>query len=153
MQRKISKHIPLLKQEGALKSFFPNAWVKRKGESEIHWVGEVKPTPLSATYTLYLRYKKGDEAEVFVVSPSPLPLAKGKKRLPHVYNHAKQRLCLYYPVEKEWDSSKYYVKSLIPWACEWLMHYEIWVATGNWKGGGIEHEEDAFEWNKIVYTN
>ena len=43
----------------------------------------------------------------------------------------------------EWNSSMYYVKTLIPWACEWLMHYECWVATGAWHGGGIHHETEA----------
>jgi hypothetical protein len=33
----------------------------------------------------------------------------------------------------------YYVQSLIPWACEWLCHYELWVSTGIWHGGGIDH--------------
>ena len=28
--------------------------------------------------------------------------------------------------------------TIVPWACEWLLHYEIWLATGEWHGGG-EH--------------
>ena len=47
------------------------------------------------------------------------------------------------PSGKEWDTGMYYVKTLIPWACEWLNHYELWVSTGTWHGGGIHHETEA----------
>jgi len=26
--------------------------------------------------------------------------------------------------------------TILPWAAEWLAHYEIWFATGTWYGGG-----------------
>ena len=81
--------------------------------------------------------------KIYVVDPLPLSLASGKHLLPHVYSTPKQQLCLYYPKDKEWDSSMFYVQSLIPWACEWLVHYEVWVATGEWLGGGISHEAEA----------
>ena len=142
MQRRTSRQIPLIHQAGALKSYFPDSKITRKGDDEIRWTHTVKPTPLSASYSLLLHYKKGKGASVYVVSPKPLPLAKGKTRLPHVYNHKEQKLCLHYPKANEWNTSMYYVKSLIPWACEWLMHYEIWVGIGEWKGGGIEHNEE-----------
>lgn len=132
----------LLIQEGSLRSYFPNSQIKRKDDSEIDWIGKIKPTPLSATYMLRIHYKRGDSVKVYVVNPKPLRLFPGEKRLPHVYNQAEQRLCLYYPKNKEWDASKLYVHTLIPWACEWLMHYEIWVCTGKWEGGGIEHNFD-----------
>lgn len=28
--------------------------------------------------------------------------------------------------------------TIIPWTSEWLLHYEYWVLTGIWQGGGIE---------------
>ncbi|MBB6327651.1 hypothetical protein FHS59_003294 [Algoriphagus iocasae] len=145
MRKRTNKPIPLFQQEAALKSFFPDSKISRKSDSEITWTHTVKPTPLSAAYTLLLHYKKTDGAKVYVVSPKPLRLAEGKDRLPHVYNQAEQRLCLYFPITNEWNPSMLYVKTLIPWACEWLMHYEIWVGTGEWKGGGIEHDEENNE--------
>ncbi|MCA6381208.1 MAG: hypothetical protein IM606_17480 [Cytophagales bacterium] len=135
--------ISLMVQEGTLKSFFPGTKVTRKGETELTWVGSVTPTPLSPSYTLRLNYKYKKGAEVFVIDPSPLKLAEGKVVLPHVYSTPKQQLCLYYPQENEWDTSMLYVKTLIPWACEWLFHYELWVCTGTWHGGGIHHEAEA----------
>ena len=33
------------------------------------------------------------------------------------------------------------VNTIIPWTSEWLLHYELWHATGKWLGGG--HRNDA----------
>lgn len=130
----------MIHQEGALRSYFPGSSITRKGEREITWVHTVTPTPLSETYKIKLHYKKEEGISVYVVEPK-LTLAEGKKVLPHVYSTPEQKLCLYYPAGKEWHPGMYYVKTLIPWACEWLYHYEIWVGTGIWHGGGIDHGE------------
>ena len=26
--------------------------------------------------------------------------------------------------------------TIVPWTAEWLVHYEIWLVTGEWYGGG-----------------
>ena len=135
--------VPLLHQAGALKSYFPDSSINRKGDEEIEWICTITPSPLSSSYTLRLHYKRNEGAKVYVLDPKPLKLAKGKTRLPHVYSTQEQRLCLYYPNDREWHVGMFYVKTLIPWACEWLVHYEIWAGTGIWKGGGIEHENMA----------
>ena len=135
--------IPLIHQAGTLKSYFPESEIKRKGDTELTWIGTVTPSPLSASYTLMLHYKYNKGAKVYVIDPKPLQLAKGESVLPHVYSTPEQRLCLYYPDYNEWDTSMFYVKTLIPWACEWLVHYECWVATGTWHGGGIHHETEV----------
>jgi len=45
------------------------------------------------------------------------------------------RLCLYY--HYEYDVTRMLLAdTVIPWASEWLLHYEIWLATGTWHGGG-----------------
>jgi hypothetical protein len=30
-------------------------------------------------------------------------------------------------------------KSIVPWLGLWLIHYEGWLATGHWEGGGVDH--------------
>ena len=80
---------------------------------------------------------------MYVLEPKPLALALGKESLPHVYNTHEQRLCLYYPDGREWNTGMFYVRSVIPWACEWLCQYELWVTTGDWKGGGVGHQTEA----------
>ncbi len=48
-----------------------------------------------------------------MLDPKPLSLAKGKKKLPHVYSTSKQELCLYYPKDNDWNASMLYVNWLI----------------------------------------
>lgn len=135
--------ISLIHQKGALKSYFPNSFIKRKGENELIWEHTITPTPYSDAYKVRLHYVRDKGAKVYVLEPNPLKLAEGKTKLPHVYSTPKQQLCLYYPDGQEWNVGMYYVQTLIPWTSEWLMQYEIWVGTGIWHGGGIEHENEA----------
>jgi hypothetical protein len=135
----MANSISLIHQAGALRSYFPASKIIRHGEDQILWIGELTPTPLSETYMVKLHYRRGKFIKISVLKPR-LKLAEGAKSLPHVYSTPKQELCLYYPKNNEWHPGLYYVKSIIPWASEWLYHYEIWVGTGMWHGGGIEHE-------------
>jgi hypothetical protein len=43
-------------------------------------------------------------------------------------------LCLYYP--GQWRPDLLLSTTIVPWTAEWLMHYELWLATGHWTGGG-----------------
>ena len=141
----MASRISLIIQEGVLRSYFPDSIIKRNGEREIAWIHKIKPSALSAEYVLLLHHKTGDSPKVYVVDPTPLKLAEGKKLLPHVYSTPKQQLCLYFPTDREWLNTMLYAKTLIPWASEWLIHYELWAETGVWCGGGIEHDENLEE--------
>lgn len=134
---KKSKRISLIIQERFLKELFPQAKIQRNGENFLTWVDSVTPSPLSCSYKLKLEYMKGKRVSVYVVEPAPLKLAQGKTILPHVYSTEKQKLCLYFPDGKQWNERMLFAKTIIPWACEWLLHYELWVGTGEWHGGGI----------------
>lgn len=43
-------------------------------------------------------------------------------------------MCLY--LSPDFTSQMLLADTVIPWAVEWLYHYEIWLATGEWCGGG-----------------
>ena len=58
----------------------------------------------------------------------------GGRALPHVFPGDK--LCLHFP--GEWQPSELIASTIMPWVSEWLLHYEIWKATGEWHGGGHE---------------
>lgn len=73
---------------------------------------------------------------VRVVSPQ-LAYRDGE-RAPHLYSNGD--LCLFYPKAREWHGGLLLSRTIIPWASEWLFHYEIWLASGTWCGGGY-HEE------------
>lgn len=43
-------------------------------------------------------------------------------------------LCLYDPDEGEWNPTMLIADTTVPWASEWLHHYELWHADGVWYG-------------------
>lgn len=101
------------------------------------WIGKLKPSPLSQEYEVRLRYKLGESPKVDLVTPK-LERRDGKLP-PHLYPG--ERLCLYLPRKYEWNADMLLVESIVPWASEWLLHYEYWLGTGEWYGGG-EHPGD-----------
>lgn len=100
----------------------------------IKWVGEIKPTPISDTYKVEVSKRQGSRRARVVVLDPPIASAEDEK-LPHVFPG--NELCLHYP--GEWDGSRI-DETLLPWIAEWLLHYELWRATGAWHGGGHEPE-------------
>ena len=58
----------------------------------------------------------------------------------HQGRYAPDRPCLFYPAGREWRSDMKIATSIVPWLSLWLYYYEVWLATGEWEGGGISHE-------------
>ncbi|GAB3962970.1 hypothetical protein GCM10028805_65140 [Spirosoma harenae] len=144
--------ISLIIQEGHLKSVFPDSKTNRRKEEYLSWEHTLTPSNISNTYKVKLNYKRGEGVNFKVLEPK-LELAEGKTSLPHVYSTDRQELCLYYPKSKEWDSSMLFTKTIIPWACEWLLHYEIWQITGEWHGGGVHSNVENIEQEKTEQLN
>jgi hypothetical protein len=116
------------------------------------WEGGV--TPIGRTYVVRVSYMQGVRTadlhwvyrppEVHVLEP---PLTRRPEapaeRIPHVYREAHPaQLCLWYPGSKEWTVAMPISRTFIPWACEWLARYEMWLATGEWTGPA-EHPPDG----------
>ncbi len=135
----LKNNLSLLEQRGALKSYFPDAAFSAPSVHQLTFTHWVQPTPLSIRYQVQLVHNRGESPKVYVLAPKTLALHPERTSLPHVYSHAEQRLCLYDPVEQEWSADMFHVHTTLPWAVEWLMHYEIWVGTGTWNGGGTNH--------------
>lgn len=129
-----------------LKRCYPNSSCRTKYGNILVWKGKLQPTPLSQEYTVRLRYKLNRRPEVHVIDPV-LKVPEGKK-LPHVFSG--DELCLY--LYGEWSPDMNISETIISWASEWLLHYEIWLATGEWQGGGIHPKinEEKIE-RKIKY--
>lgn len=130
-------------QAGKLRFYFPESSVKYT-QNELTWTGVITPSPLSETYTIKIKYLRDKNPDVYVVSPK-LSFAFGETYLPHVYNTSKQWLCIYHRKSGEWNSGMALVDTVLPWTSEWLLHYEIWIVTGKWCGGGIEHHDEELE--------
>ena len=131
-----SREIPLIVQANKLQSYFPDSKYSVR-QNILVWKGYLQPTYLSPKYLIKVVYQRENHPNVYVMDPKPLVLAKEKSKLEHVYDTDKQHLCIYYKRAKEWNETKFIADTIIPWTSEWLFHYEIWVTTGAWHGGGI----------------
>lgn len=105
----------------------------------LRWRGKLRPSPLSREYLVQIDYSTNKFPRVLVLEPKPRELAGGQKP-PHVYTGEGDPLCLFYPPAGEWSSSMLIARTIVPWTCEWLFHFEAWLFSGEWDGGGIEHE-------------
>jgi hypothetical protein len=89
-----------------------------------------------------LRLEESSLEDVFALTMTPHvtlvdPPLQGRdgRKPPHLYKG--DFLCLYLPNSGEWNGQMFLARTIIPWTSEWLLHYEIWLATGEWHGGGI----------------
>lgn len=129
--------VSVARQGNRLGQLFPDSAVEiRRGT--LTWIGDLQPSDFSAVYTAGLEYKLGRKPKVFVIAPA-LQERDGE-RPPHLY--ADDCLCLYFPTANEWNARMMLADTIVPWASEWLLHYEIWLATGKWQGGGIHPRGD-----------
>lgn len=128
----IRNRIPkLMEQLLVLKRDFPSSTGNVR-KNQLHWIVSLQPTSLSEEYKVRLEYSIEKSPRVFVEKPKLLK--RGEARIPHRYSD--DSLCLYLPSAKEWEKSMYLADSIVPWTVEWLFHYELWHATGEWHGGG-----------------
>ena len=129
------RKISLYNQYARVKQIFSNWDCRILFNNKLVIIGNVQPTALSENYTIRIEYGlKHDRPTIEVVSPN-LKIHPNWKELPHIFPGDK--LCLYH---KEFDPHIHYIADTnIVWVTWWLYFYEIWLVTGEWKGGGIEH--------------
>lgn len=109
---------------------WPDQEHPRVARGILTWHGRLRPSALSPSYAVSLTYQRGQPPAVYVVDPD---LDAGhREQLPHVYDD--DRLCLYTP--GEWREHMSIAETILPWTSVWLLHYELWHATGHWDGGG-----------------
>ena len=125
-------------QASSLKGAFPDSKFALGRNSAMTWVGRLRPTPSSATYTLRIKYRLGERPEVTVLDPALV--SREGSRLPHVFRG--DLLCLFRYKYQEWGPAMLIVNTIVPWTSLWLFHYEVWHATGVWCGSKEEHPGD-----------
>lgn len=135
MDQKI-KSLPIALQAMSIRHIYKDSIVSTTHDQQITWTHTISPSPLGGLYLVRLVYHISYFPKMYVIDPRPLPLASGNDKLPHCYDQRAQRLCLYFPDGKEWNKTMLLATTVIPWAYEWLYHYEIWLGTGEWTGGG-----------------
>lgn len=137
MAIKYKHSINMAIQAAHIKLLFPNSNLSFT-QNRLVWRESVTPSPLSNSYIVELIYIRNEHPNVFVRKPT-LKLYPGAFKLEHVYDTDKQWLCLYRRSAKQWQEDMLISDTIIPWACEWLLHHELWVSTGIWNGGGIHN--------------
>ncbi|MGA2567630.1 MAG: hypothetical protein ABSF41_12485 [Pseudolabrys sp.] len=105
------------------------------------WRYSATPSPLSRDYDIRIEFNQGGRPKIFVDAPDLQTLADGR-RVPHLYQQKPPRLCLYLPKTYEWQSWMRLDQTVVPWSTLWLFYFEEWLASDNWKGGGMHPEED-----------
>lgn len=142
--RYLKEHlVSLFEQRISLKAAFPESKCKIDKNTLI-WTAKIKPTAFSREYKVIVWFKLWKSPTVWVVGDELQNL--DAVDFPHKYDIDPKKkiveVCLYR--RKEFSSYKYLSKTIIPWTIEWLYYYEIWLATGEWCGGG-EHPDNEQE--------
>lgn len=132
------RDLRLFDQMMTLRAAYPSASCELCN-STLFWFGKVKPTPLSREYTVLLIYNsETQKPEVWVIGKELQKI--DDPDFPHKYDVSPEnnmvRICLYR--YREFTGDKFLANTILPWTVEWLYFYEIWLATGEWCGGG-EH--------------
>ena len=125
------------------------AGVLRPGQ--FTWRYSATPSPLSRDYDIRIEFKQDDRPEVFVDAPDLHELSKGR-RVPHLYQQKPPRICLYLPKTREWQPSMRIDQTIVPWATLWLFYFEEWLASDDWKGGGLHpgnDDDDHDRWEAV----
>lgn len=123
------QNLSLAHQASALRQVFPEGMASIR-HSKLVWTGTLSPTPLSCEYTVRVSYSIGACPRAIILDPPLVPDQNGL--LPHFYREGS--ICLH--AAREWDGSMLIVETIIPWATEWLAHYELWKWRGQWYGDG-----------------
>lgn len=128
--------IPLYIQASKLRQAFPEAKVTLRCRNLV-WEGVLQPTLLSDEYRVRIDYHLGTRPIVTVYGDNLQRV--DDPALPHHFRVDPERkriqMCLH--LHEEFDSRMLLVDTILPWASEWLLHYEVWLATGEWYGGGV----------------
>lgn len=119
---------------------WPGASVVLRAGRELQYRFTISPSAFGRQYQCLLLMKPDSRMPtMLVLEPDLVVLAEGR-RAPHIYPHVGPgvSLCLWWPKRREWHPQMKLVDSYLAWTAAWLWHFEDWLATGKWSGGG-EH--------------
>lgn len=115
---------------------------------QLTWTYEAQSNPLGRVYTVEIRMSSDHSPDVFVKDPDLDALVEGRE-IPHIY-HNPTRLCLYLPKGNEWHPHLRIDQTIVPWTSLWLFYFEEWLASGEWKGGGVHPDGESSAGNRAT---
>lgn len=112
---------------------------KRDVPDGLAWQGRIRGFQRPYLIDVVWLHRLRRPPSVFVIEPKIAPrAAEDFTHIPHLnFNDRdpeRSALCLYDPEGQEWDDSLLIAETMVPWASEWLHHYELWRFDGVWRG-------------------
>lgn len=145
--------MPMDQQIAWMRRLYPGFALRFNGGWHVEWEGLVRP--LAQTYRVRVSYINKSRLgnielrpwfpRVWLMHPRLEKRADARdENIPHLYppitgDFTKSSLCLFDPLQDEWSQDCAIAETTIPWTIDWLVSYEGWLATGEWKGGGRDH--------------
>jgi hypothetical protein len=130
--------LTLAQHAAGLRAMYPHAEI-RTVSGVLTWRDTIQPMALAWRYVVELKYRLGEEPTIRILEPNLRELAGGRL-IEHLYSQEEQVLCVYYPDGREWNAGKSLANTVVLWAHEWIVHFEAWLFTGVWDGGGTHPE-------------
>lgn len=119
--------------------FAGNGEIRR---SQLRWDQVIRPHSLAHAYRCRLEHTLGDYPRVFCVDPKLSEIA-GARKLPHARSRTEPiELCLFMYRRECWNDTMKLADVVVPLTAYWLAHFEEWLFSGHWRGGGT-HEIEA----------
>lgn len=128
----------------AMRLRYPQFESEKLPNGTIRWVGVIQP--ILQPYRIGVLWNLNMKIpQVVVLNPALKPRHGGKfEDVPHLLfddeNPEFSGLCLFDPDKEEWTNEDLIADTTIPWACEWLMYYELWHLDGTWRGKSVGYE-------------
>lgn len=138
----MGRPLSVVEQARLLRARFPDdrVWTRRDGKHRVLLAElSLQPAAWCGAYRIRLGYAFGVRPYVFVIDPEPVKLAHGEVT-PHLNEDG--TLCLYDPDGDEWGPDRSIADTTVPWTSLWILYYEDWLITRDWKGKGAPMPED-----------
>ena len=132
------KSIGLACQLASLRSRYEGSRGRIKN-SYLNWECNISPSPLSCSYGIEIIYTTKEFPKVWI-SGGALTDEDLVSNAPHQYGNDLSRLKVEACLSRfDWNTSMLIADTIVPWAMEWAIYYEIWKATGLWVGDEAPH--------------
>lgn len=114
--------------------------VEVAAKDTVAWIGPLRGFQMS--YRVQVQWNWANDRAfpyVFILEPALRP-RDGERfvDIPHLlFNRDRPEqsaLCLFDPAAGEWNNAMWIADTTVPWASEWLHHYELWHVDGVWRG-------------------
>lgn len=90
-------------------------------------IGWVQPDGCKTSYKVKIECVTGSEPKTTILYPKIEPDVK-------IHMYQDHSLCLHYKPDMHWNEKTAIYQYTIPWLCEWLVFYELYLIKGKWLG-------------------